>query len=473
MELRQNTAGELLDIPELILNNLPIGIIFCDRDCRIQYINRIYAEYLGVDPEKVLGKPITDFIPGSRLNTVLRTGNPELRDRCHIGEGDKSRVIIVNRIPVKGPDGSVVGVISQSLFGDLGELKELTERVDHLEEKVTTYREKIRSALSAKFSISDIIGRSGGIGQARDLLRRYAMTDSPVLITGATGTGKELCAHALHAESQRAAGPFVSINCAAIPYDLLESELFGYAPGAFTGAQRDGKMGMIELADKGTLFLDEIGDMPLSAQVKLLRVLEDKMVYRLGCPRPKKVDFRLAAATNRDLMGLIREGKFREELYYRLSVMTVRIPLLQDRREDIPLLVRHILDRSGRKKVSSTERAMDVLLWYGWPGNVRELKNVLERAMSLCRGDVIDLDDLPQEIVIGAAASPSCSRNASDNASLSLLRARNEQQLIMKALEENRGNMRKTATMLGISRATLYEKVRRHRISRPPKTRAG
>lgn len=464
MTLHQKEAAEFFNIPEIILNNLPSGIIFCDNNCMITFINRTYAEYLGVDQEEVIGKPITDYIPGSRIRHVLETKQPELGFRCSVGEGKEKKILIVNRIPVLGENGAALGVISQSLFGDIGELKDLSERLDLLEKKVNSYREKIKSVLSSKYSLDDIKGESTGIIQAKELIANYAKTDSPVLLLGATGTGKELFSHALHLESRRSRGPFVSINCAAIPHDLLESELFGYAPGAFTGAQKDGKVGQIELADKGTLFLDEVGDMPLHAQVKLLRVLEEKIVYRLGSTNPRRVDFRLTAATNRDLKALMREGKFREELYYRLNTMIITIPSLCDRMQDIPALVRHFLDRLGKYDVSCSCKAMDAFIGYDWPGNVRELKNVIERAASLCKGNIIDICDLPAEIIADADC---ISRGSSESrgARISTL-AHNEKNLILSALKENNWNMAKSAKLLGISRATLYEKTKKYKLSR-------
>ncbi len=468
----KDQAHELSNIPELILNNLPIGIIFCNAACRIQFINRTYADYLQVDPDEAIGKPITDYIPDSRLDTVLKTGRPELRDKCHFGEGEKRRVLIVNRIPVRGSNKTILGVISQSLFGDLDELKELSERIDALEKKVTSYKEKIRIALAAKYSLEDIKGQSAGIVQAKELLAHYAKTDSPVMIFGATGTGKELFANALHAESQRHKGPFVSINCAAIPRDLLESELFGYAQGAFTGAQREGKMGQIELADKGTLFLDEIGDMHLHAQVKLLRVLEEKIVYRLGCTVPKKVDFRLVAATNRDLKAMIREGTFREELFYRLNTMTISIPSLRERTDDIAILVRHILDGLNRRNVSCSEGAMEALVRYGWPGNVRELRNVIERAVSLFNGNMVDACDLPAEVFSDHTPDPTAESLPSEF-SLSTSLASSEQKLLREAITKNNWHVVKTAKMLGLSRSVLYEKLKKYRIYRPERRYRG
>jgi transcriptional regulator with PAS, ATPase and Fis domain len=470
MALSKEEQLEAINLHEKILNSLPSGLIFCDNDCRIRFINKTYADYLGVNQTEVIGRLITDIIPGSRISEVLQSGRPELGFRCSVGEGKEKKILIVNRIPVANGDG-VIGVISQSLFGDIGELKDLSDRLSLLESKVSRYREKIKSVLSAKYCLEDIKGQSPAILYAKELIQNYARTDSPVLLLGATGTGKELFSHSLHQESERFRAPFVSINCAAIPKELFESELFGYEPGAFTGAQKDGKMGQIELADRGTLFLDEIGDMPLHAQVKLLRVLEDKIVYRLGSHLPKQVDFRLIAATNRDLKTMIREGKFREELYYRLSTMSVSIPLLRERIDDLSFLIRHFLGKLNRQEIKFSQPALEALKKYEWPGNVRELKNAIERAVSLCKGDVVDCDQLPDEVTAGTDCEVSNSLRAGRSV-LSTL-ACSERKLILAMLDKNDWNMAKTAKQLGISRATLYEKAKKYSFSRSSRDRDG
>lgn len=467
--VQNKEISNITNITEVILDNLPSGIIFCDTDCNILFINKTYADYIGVNQEEVIGKSILDYIPASRIRHVLETGEPELGFKCSIGEGKGKKILIVNRIPVAGTNGRIFGVISQTLFGDIGELKDLYERLEVLERKVTSYREKIKSVLFAKYSLEDIKGQSADIVKAKELLEKYAKTDFPVLVLGATGTGKELMAHALHSESEHAKGPFVSVNCAAIPHDLLESELFGYVQGAFTGAQKEGKIGKIELADRGTLFLDEIGDMPLQAQVKLLRVLEDKTIYRLGAIHPNKADFRLVAATSRDLKAMILEGKFREELYYRLSTMVVSLPLLHERKEDIPILVRHTINRMGYPHLSCSREAMDVLMRYDWPGNIRELQNVIGRAASLCSGDVINIDDLPPEIVTEPASDSFRNETpvtVASKSQLSKLLSDSEQKLILDALKANDWNMVKTAKTLGLSRATIYVKAKKYQLSK-------
>jgi len=406
---------ELVRIPEVILNSLPSGIIFCGPDGNIQFINHTYADYLGVSQSEVIGKNITEYIPGSRIIHVLETGEPELGFKCSVGEGKEKKILIVNRIPVLGEDGTVVGVISQSLFGDIGELKDLSTRLDVLEKKVSSYREKIRSVLSAKHSTESIKGDGPAITKAKKLLAKYAKTDSPVLLAGPQAQHK----------------------------------------------------GRFEQANGGTLFLDEIGDMSLDAQVKLLRVLEDKLVFRLGAIKPAEVSFRLIVATNRDLKSMIREGKFREELYYRLNTMIINIPPLVERKEDIPVLARHILDALDRQDVSCSSEVMDTLMRYEWPGNVRELKNALECALSLMDGDAntLYITDLPAEIVSSPSTIPFDSSYVCRPQPLTL--ADSEHKLIQASLRENDWNMAKTAKLLGISRASLYEKAKKYNLSRP------
>lgn len=465
--INKKTKGKSQDnIHEIILNSIPSGIIFCDNKNKIRFINRTYADYLGVSQDEVIGKHIKNYIPATRISHVLKTGESELGFKCSVGEGKEKKILIVNRIPVAGKKDEIMGVISQSLFGDIGELKDLSERLELLEKKVSSYREKFRSALSPQYSISDIKGESTALVRSKRLIKKYAKSDSSVLIEGPTGVGKELFAHAIHSESNLSGGPFVSINCAAIPHDLLESELFGYVPGAFTGALKTGKLGKVELADKGTLFFDEIGDMSLQAQVKLLRVLEDKLVFRLGANHPNKVSFRLIVATNRNLKNMIREGKFREDLFYRLNAMPIQLPPLTDRINDIPILVNHFLHNLDRSDVSFSPAAMEKLEQYNWPGNVRELKNTVECSLSLAGPDTktIQIQDLPANILAissnGRIDNKVCSPQT-------ITLSDNERIIIKTTLENNNWNMSKTAKLLGISRASLYEKAQKYKLSRP------
>lgn len=461
-----NDHGDAYGFAELLLDSIPVGVIFCDTNCVIRFINQAYASYLGVARRDALGKRITDIIPSSRAEIIMRTGVPEYGGTCSIKKDDGSNTnLIVNRIPVRGTAGHIIGFITQSIIADTDELKGFVEKITKLSKEVAFYRNRVKSALSAIHSLRNILGQSQAILKAKDHLSLYAITESPLLIIGETGTGKELFASALHLESPSSEGPFVCINCAAVPHELFESELFGYVGGAFSGALKEGKIGHIELADHGTLFLDEIGEMPLQIQAKLLRILEDKTVCRLGSSKPIRVNFRLVAATNRDLKTAIKLGKFREDLYYRISPLILTIPSLRERDDDIPLLIEHFLEMLGRTDVMFAECALDAMNRYSWPGNVRELRNVITRVVSLSRSSVITLADLPPEI---AACRADCvsSESGKKTNPFDLIRIENERNLIITALEKNNGNMKKTALDLGISRANLYKKAKLYQINR-------
>ena len=269
------------EMTSLILDSLPMGVLFCDMDYIIRFVNKAYADLLGRRPEELLGCDITEIIPHSRARVVLRDGRAEMGELCQLGPGN-ALPVVVNRIPVRDGQGRLAGMVSQAIFNDPEELKKLSSKIDHLGHTLNQYKRRIKASLAPQYSLRSILGESAPMRRLKQQVRSYAQLDAPVLILGATGAGKELFAHALHTESPRAEGPLVSINCAAIPKDLFESELFGYARGAFSGAHQDGKIGQIELADKGTLFLDEIGEMPPEIQAKLLRVLESRSVCRVG-----------------------------------------------------------------------------------------------------------------------------------------------------------------------------------------------
>jgi transcriptional regulator with PAS, ATPase and Fis domain len=446
---------ELVDFFELVLNNVYSGIIVCDKDCRIVFMNEVYAKLLDTDRHRAVGRDITEYFPASRLSNVIASGKAELGQKCSLRTD--TPLLLVNRIPLKH-ENETTGVILQTIFRDYQAFTDLAARLNLLEREVKFYKKGLDSVLSARYTFDSIIGRSKSIREAKQLSEKYARTDAPVLILGATGTGKELFAHAVHNASLRCSAPFVCLNCAAIPRELLESELFGYESGAFTGASKKGKPGQIELAHGGTLFLDEIGDLPLSAQAKLLRVLESRTLDRVGGVKSVQVDFRLVAATNRNLRDMIPLNTFREDLFYRLNTMTVWIPPLSKRTEDIPSLVKKILSGLEKPGLRISKRAMSLLENYPWPGNVRELKNVIERAVSLTESDTIDVDQLPEEI--HPKEPPKLSGNP--NRSLAEEIADFEKQLLIGVLQATQGNMSRSSKRLGISRSTLYEKCHRH-----------
>ncbi len=460
IEIREGLPTHLqgwLDFFELVLNNVYSGIIVCDTDCRIVFMNQVYAKLLNVDPNLATGRHIKEYFPASRLSKVMASGQAELGQKCSLRTD--TPLLLVNRIPLMHK-GKTIGVILQTIFRDYKAFTDLVTRLNLLEREVKFYKKGLTSVLSARYTFDSIIGDSSTIQEAKRLSEKYAQTEAPVLILGATGTGKELFAHAVHNASPRASGPFACVNCAAIPRELLESELFGYESGAFTGASPKGKQGQIELAHEGTLYLDEIGDLPLNAQAKLLRVLETKSLDRVGGVKSVEVDFRLVAATNRDLREMIGQNKFREDLFYRLNTMTVNIPPLSKRVEDVPPIVRQVLIALDRPDMKITELAMGILQSYQWPGNVRELRNVIERAVSLTESDVIDADQLPDEIGLSPCSHAEVS--GSPDTSLAEQMADFEKGLLARTLARSGGNMAKSSKILGISRSTLYEKCHRY-----------
>ena len=455
-----DNVGELLRLLELMLDQAYLGIVFVDPYGIIRFMNRQYEELIGVDRKETYGKHITEYFPDSRLPVVLRTREAELGWKYHYKGGE---TLVVNRIPItKG--NQFIGAMTQCIFKDISELREMANKLDLLETKVQTYKRASSDLLTPKYNIDDIKGISEPITRLKKMALVYATTENTILITGETGTGKELFAHSIHHASTRREGPFVCINCASIPDELFESELFGYASGAFTGAQRNGKTGKIELADGGTLFLDEIGELPFRAQAKLLRVLDEKRLERIGEVLPVKVDFRLIAATNRDLHFLMDKGNFRQDLFHRLSTITMDIPPLRKRSEDIPVLVNHFLQVGSVRGMKITDNALRSLMSYSWPGNVRELKNALELSTCLVKkGDPIDTDQLSTHII--GEGSNAFHNTARDDLKLKKNVKTNEVRSIKSALGLCGGNKSRTAKLLGISRSSLYNKIKRYSIS--------
>ncbi|HVN91602.1 MAG TPA: sigma-54 dependent transcriptional regulator [Candidatus Binataceae bacterium] len=317
----------------------------------------------------------------------------------------------------------------------------------------------LRRELREKYRFENIIGSCDAINRVFRVMEKVARTDSSVLITGESGTGKELVARAIHFGSERANKRFLPINCGALPENLLESELFGYKRGAFTGASQD-KIGLLKAADKGTIFFDEIGDMPLALQVKLLRALQERECYPLGSNEPTSFDVRVICATNKDLEKEGREGRFREELLYRINVIGIQLPALRDRKDDIPLLANHFLRKYekalGRPAMRFSKGAMRLIIGYSWPGNVRELENTVERATILAETDVIHSHDLPEKMNAGADATPTIQTGIT----LEEL----ERDHMRRILQEVKGDKVRAAQMLGIHLSTLYRKMSRYRL---------
>lgn len=446
----------------LILDGLPMGILFCDRECVIRFVNKAYASLIGKLPGEILGRNIMDVIPHSRAKLVMERGAAELGELCQLG-GESSRPVIVNRLPARDAEGAIAGMISQAIFKDPEDLYNLSLKIERLGRKLSHYKKKIEASLAPQYNFASILGESKAIADLKRLAQNFARLDEPALILGPTGSGKELFAHAIHSASPRAGGPLVCINCASIPADLFESELFGYTRGAFSGARQDGKMGQIELADKGTLFLDEIGEMPPDIQAKLLRVLETRTIRKVGSVSSVKVDFRLIAATNRNLSAMMSNGSFREDLYYRISAFILEIPPLCQRVDDIMPIARYILRRMALEDVSFAPETEAAMQSFAWPGNARQLYNAVVHAATMREDNVLKISDFPPETLAGAHLKND--GGAVSRGRLAELKSDMEIQAIKKALTANHCNVAATARELKIGRATLYEKMRKYALN--------
>jgi PAS domain S-box-containing protein len=434
----------------IILESISDGVFTVDESWRVTSFNRAAETITGIRREQAIGRPCCEVFRASlcetdcALRATFASGRPVVGRSAFIVRGDGERLpISVSTAVLRDEQGRVVG--GAETFRDLSALEEL------------------RKELSGRFEIGDFVSRSPGMRRVFDILPQVAASDCTVLLLGETGTGKELLARAVHYAGPRRRHPFVAVNCGALPEALLESELFGYRAGAFTGAHRD-RPGRFALADGGTLFLDEIGDMSPALQVKLLRVLQDGTYDVLGGTSTQRANVRVVAATHRDLERRIAEGTFRADLYYRINVVRIEVPPLRERREDIPLLVDHLVSRMNRiqgRAVSGVHpEVLGLLMAYDFPGNVRELENLIEHAFVLCDGDRLELGHLPPRFLAGRGKVPASTgvRGAARAA---------EAGLITEALRRHGFDRLATARALGIHKSTLFRKVRALGLSLP------
>lgn len=447
-----------------IFDPVPVPIILLNKHTEILMINQPFADYLGYSREEIMGKRVDVVDTNTRFPYVFKSKKPEIYCKHKFSNGHTA---LVHRIPVLDDNGEVAYGFGMVVFDDLRSLQEVLERNKLLEGKLMIYQEELKNIRGAKYSWDTIIGNSLVMQHVKMMSSKAAKTDSNVLIIGESGTGKELFAHAIHNDSKRFDGPFVKINCAAIPKDLLESELFGYEEGAFTGAKKHGKVGKFELANGGTIFLDEIGDMPLDMQVKILRVLQEKEIERIGGNRTIPIDTRIIAATNRDLKERIREGEFREDLYYRLNVINIEVPPLRKRKEDVELITLKLMEKLsnnlGRYVSNITVEALESLKQYNWPGNIRELENVIECAINMTDTESIEMQHLPAFMI----AEPSDELKDTPLVSLRTAVEEVEKSTIHNCLKAVGYNKLKAAKILGISRTSLYEKIEKYHIDTP------
>lgn len=431
----------------VILNSIADGVFTTDNDGKITFMNKAAEEITGFSGKEAIGHYCFDVfradICQSRcaLKETLKTKKEIINLSATIlKKGGQQVPISISTAVLKDEKGRIIGGVET--FRDLSAIEEL------------------KKELSQKYTLGDILSKNYLIHDIFNILPNIAESDSTVLIQGASGTGKELFAKAIHNLSRRKDKTFVKVNCGALPDTLLESELFGYVKGAFTDAKRD-KPGRFALANEGTIFLDEVGDMSPSLQVKLLRVLQEKEYEPLGATSPRKTDVRIIAATNKDLSELVNEGKFRDDLFYRLNVVKIELPPLSQRREDIPLLIDHFIQKfnakMGKQILGLSDQALRLLLKHDYPGNVRELENIIEHAFVLCAGNRIDVDCLPKQMTTGQDEGGLFSAEKEEHPF-----EKAEAGIVKKTLEKHRGNRIKAAQDLGISRATLWRKMKKY-----------
>ncbi|MGD6775658.1 sigma-54-dependent Fis family transcriptional regulator [Sutcliffiella horikoshii] len=436
------------------------GILLADETQTIQMVSPSLLELFNMDYQDVLHKKTNQVFPHFQISKIYESEEADISD-FHEINGIK---YIIHRIPVK-QEGRVVGAIVKIMYRQLNEVNELFKRLQKAENKASFYHTELKKSENAKFTWDHIITEHPVMEKIKKSAAKAAKGRSTILIRGESGTGKELFAHAAHNSSARKDGKFVVVNCAAIPEDLLESEFFGYEDGAFTGARSRGKIGKFDLANGGSLFLDEIGDMSLNLQAKLLRVLQEKEFYRVGGTKRIQVDVRIIAATNRNLEEMVKEGTFREDLYYRLNVISLFIPPLRERMMDIQVLSEKIMSELNRvigTSITGFEpRVKQILMSYHWPGNVRELRNVMERAMTFAEHGKIKVEDLPDYMlgsnhVLVDETAVTQEESMVESA---------ERVAIETALTKTKGNKAKAAKMLGISRSSLYDKLRKYQLN--------
>ena len=442
-----------IDLLLNILDSMSVGILIINLDCTVVYINQRYSQITGVKYDEIVGRRLRDVRFGARLPEVLETG--QYINNVPRREGNKKYFVDLSPIYI---EGKLIGALS--IMKDIEEVRTISKELAFFQDELTKMKTVLSDTYKAKFTFKDIIGDSPVMIAAKQLALKASQSDGCVLISGNTGTGKEMFTQAIHNNSRRKNGPFVAINCASIPLNFIESELFGYEDGAFTGAKKGGKLGLIEIANGGTLFLDEIENMDLNLQSKLLRVLQEKKIRHIGGVAEINVNARIIAATNMDIDTLIEENKFREDLYYRLCVFPIYLPSLDERKKDIPELVDYFVKMIEHKYghyIKVDPQVYDVMINYSWKGNVRELYNAIAYSVDVTDDFIIKVEDLPQRIRKGYSVNIDRERTLKEAAEAA------EKALIKQYLQKYGDSVEAkkiVAKKLGISIATLYNKLR-------------
>ncbi|MGN1230279.1 MAG: sigma-54 interaction domain-containing protein [Anaerotignum sp.] len=442
------------------------GFIVVDTNGVITDVNEQYCKYLKTTRDYAIGRSIAEIIPNTKMIDIVNYAYREEGAILRLSEksdDDSDNIFLVNRSAVYDENHNVIAGVAQVKFRlqTLDSAQKLMREYSEYE----FYREEYRSRNSTQYSFDKIVGNSPRFAEVKKAGYKAAKTMFPVLLTGETGTGKEVFANAIHNNGERREKPMVSINCAAIPNELLESELFGYEEGAFTGAKKGGKKGKFELASGGTLFLDEIGDMPLGMQAKLLRVLQEKEVEKIGGYKPIPVDVRIIAATRKNLPEMIAAGEFREDLFYRLNVIHIELPPLRERREDIVELASYFLNRLNsdyKSGISLSPEVRECFVNYDWPGNIRELDNVIKSAYAACEDFLIQLSDLPSKMV----SRHQLSEEVAGGKKLNQMMEEYERGLLTDVLKKCGWNCQMAANELGIHRSALYKKIAKYDLQK-------
>ncbi|WP_278573172.1 sigma-54 interaction domain-containing protein [Fusobacterium ulcerans] len=438
---------------KLIFDSLYDGILIVDKEGVVRYINPAYTRITKVEEKNIIGRYLSEVRPGSRLTDVVKDEKMELGAHRKMGDVE----YLVNMVPIY-EDGKVIGGIS--LLNELIDIYKLTEKLNLSKIIIQNLKEHVKTLGNGKYSFDDIITVDEKSIEVKEFAKRIALADSNVLITGESGTGKELYASAIHNFSARKDFPFIPVNCASFEKNLIESELFGYEEGSFTGAKKNGKTGLFQLAQGGTLFLDEIGELEYGLQGKLLRVLQEKSIRKIGGSKEIPIDVRLICATNKNLEQMIEENTFRRDLYYRIAIMPMSIPPLREKKNDIKAIAEKFLSDLSmkyRKEVRLNGNALKVLKEYDWPGNIRELKNIIEFTFSMAEGNEIKAEHLPINM----------KNNTNENENilpLSEIVREAEQNYLKKVIEiygDSVEGKKKAAKALNISLATLYNKLER------------
>lgn len=441
------------EMVRMVLNNPYEGLTVVDTKGNVTFLSAENERWLNLKVGEGAGIALSSFAPASRLSEVARTG---IADNAQIVDLQGKIKITVN-LPIK-KDNKVIGAVGKILFQNTDQFEKLASRVRTVELQVERYETLLDEMRGDLYTFDHIVSKNPAMLSLIEQARRIADSSATVLILGESGTGKELFAQAIHEASNKNKGPFIAINCGAIPRDLIESELFGYEEGAFSGAKKKGKPGKFELACGGTLFLDEVGELPLESQAKLLRVLEERKIDRLGGTTSLPVDFRLVTATNCDLLTLAKSGKFRGDLYYRINEFPIEIPPLRSRPEDIPPLANHFLAEVSRREQLPTlkisEETLQTLARYNWPGNVRELRSLMRQMTWKAQGQTIEPHHLPSTLNIGRSTT-------GISGTLEEQLAEAERNAILSALQSAEGNRALASRMLGIHRTALYKKMAR------------